>query len=195
MRIIFIAIILLSISSCNSITYKLWHSKSYEDNFRHFLINGKFGYIVFLTPKFHYVFNDNSNLLKNILTWQDRRVLYIDTENSKLILDDNNKLEGEILIRSFSNNLMPNREQFLFNNGFLQDKEGWYLKIRIYGERFLASNNFSGLLPQLDLNYKMKIIAKNNNLDKVKFASITPLTLGADGIILIGKILLFPFRD
>lgn len=195
MRFVFVAIILFLISSCDSITYKLWQSKGYEDNFKHFLINGKFGYIVFLTPKFHYVFNDNSNLLKNILTWSDRRVLYIDNKNSKLILDDNNKLEGEILIRSFSNKLMPNREQFLFNNGFLQDKEGWYLKIRIYGERFLASNNFSGLLPQLDLNYKIKIIAKNNNLDKVKFASITPLTLGADGIIIIGKILLFPFRD
>lgn len=182
-------------TSCDSITYQLWQSKSYEDNFKHFVINSKYGYIAFLTTKFHYVFFDNSNFLKNILIWQDRRVLYIDTNHSKLILNDDNKIEGHILIRTFSDHLMPHREQFLLENGFLHNKDGWFLKIKIYGERYLASNNFSGLLPQLDLNYKIKIIAKNNNLDRIKFASITPLTIGADGIIFIGKILLTPFRN
>ena len=61
-RYIFLIFLFLN-TSCNSITYKLWQSKSYEDNFKHFLINPNHGYIIFLTTKFHYVFNDNSNTI------------------------------------------------------------------------------------------------------------------------------------
>ena len=186
---------LIFTTSCNGLTKKLWNWHGYEENFKHFLINQQYGYVVFLTQKFHYIFIDNSNLMKNILLWKDRRTLFIDTSETEIHVDKNNQASGEVMIRSFSENLMPNREFFLVNNGFKKDKKGWYLKLKLFGNRYLANPNIHGNFPQLDLNYKIKISEELNKGEILTATALTPIAMTADGIITIGKILLSPFGN
>ena len=195
MRKFSILLILLTLNSCDGLTKKLWNFHGYEEDFKHFLINQQNGYVVFLAQKFHYIFIDNSNLMKNILLWQDRRTLFIDTLETKIHIDKNNKADGEVVIRSFSENLMPHREFFLINNGFKKDKKGWYLKLKIFGTRYLANPNIHGNFPQLDLNYKIQISEELNGGEIVAATALTPIAITADGIITIGKILLSPFGN
>ena len=186
---------LIFTTSCNGLTKKLWNWHGYEENFKHFLINQQNGYVVFLAQKFHYIFIDNSNLMKNILLWKDRRTLFIDTSETEIHVDKNNQASGEVMIRSFSENLMPHREFFLINNGFKKDKKGWYLKLKIFGTRYLANPNIHGNFPQLDLNYKIKISEELNKGEILTATALTPIAITADGIITIGKILLSPFGN
>ncbi len=196
-KLVALALIAFSIftTSCNGLTKKLWNWHGYEEDFKHFLINQQNGYVVFLAQKFHYVFIDNSNLMKNILLWQDRRTLFIDTSETEIHVDKNNQANGEVMIRSFSENLMPHREFFLVNNGFKKDKKGWYLKLKLFGNRYLANPNIHGNFPQLDLNYKIKISEELNRGEILTATALTPIAITADGIITIGKILLSPFGN
>jgi hypothetical protein len=182
-------------TSCDGLTKKLWNWHNYEEEFKHFLINSQNGYVVFLAQKFHYVFIDNSNLMKNILLWKERRTLYIEVSATEIHIDKNNQATGEVLIRSFSENLMPHREAFLINHGFKKDNKGWYLKLKIFGTRYLANPNIHGNFPQLDLNYKIKIAEELNKGEILTATALTPITITADGIIMIGKILLSPFGN
>jgi hypothetical protein len=192
-----LALIAFSIftTSCNGLTKKLWNWHGYEENFKHFLINQQNGYVVFLAQKFHYIFIDNSNLMKNILLWQDRRTLFIDTSETEIHVDKNNQASGEVMIRSFSENLMPHREAFLINHGFKRDNKGWYLKLKIFGTRYLANPNIHGNFPQLDLSYKIKIAEDLKKGEILTATTLTPIAITADGIITIGKILLSPFGN
>jgi hypothetical protein len=196
-KLVALSLIAFSIftTSCNGFTKKLWNWHGYEEDFKLFLINQQNGYVVFLAQKFHYIFIDNSNLMKNILLWQDRRTLFIDTSETEIHVDKNNQASGEVMIRSFSENLMPYREFFLVNNGFKKDKKGWYLKLKLFGTRYLANPNIHGNFPQLDLNYKIKISEELNKGEILAATALTPIAITADGIITIGKILLSPFGN
>jgi hypothetical protein len=133
--------------------------------------------------------------MKDILLWQDRKVLYIDNENTELHINKNNQVRGEIMIRSFDENLIPFREATLYNYGFRKSKNGWYLKLKIFGTRYLANTNIQGNLPQLDLSYKIKVYTNLGGTEILKSIALTPLTITADGIITIGKILLLPLKN
>lgn len=195
LTLIFFTFSSITFSSCSNLTKKLWEPKHYEEEFKHFLINQRYGFVAFLTQKYHYVFSDNSNLMKSILSWQDRRVLYIDADASELHVNKNNEVRGDIMIRSFNENLMPFREAQLFKYGFRKDKNGWFLKLKIFGTRYKSNPNVQGVLPQLDLSYKIKVYTDLNKGEVLKDVLLTPLTITADGIITIGKILLLPMRN
>ena len=193
--ILSLTLFIIFTTSCNGLTKKLWNWHNYDEEFKHFLINSQNGYVVFLAEKFHYVFIDNSNLMKNILLWKDRRTLYIDTSATEIHIDKNNQARGEVLIRSFSENLMPHREAFLINHSFKKDDKGWYLKLKIFGNRYLANPNIHGNFPQLDLSYKIKIAEDLEKGEILTATALTPIAITADGIITIGKILLSPFGN
>ena len=137
----------------------------------------------------------DDNLIKNILFWQNRKILYIDSDNSVIKIEKNNKIRGDIVIRSFGKNLNYQNKNFLNQNGFKQNNEEWFLKLKIHGTRYLADENIKGYLPQLDLNYKIKIVQPLSLKSKFIAITLSPITLGIDGVMTIGKILLFPFRD
>ena len=99
-KLVALALIAFSIftTSCNGLTKKLWNWHGYEEDFKHFLINQQNGYVVFLAQKFHYVFIDNSNLMKNILLWKDRRTLYIDTSATEIHINKKLKIDHLVII-------------------------------------------------------------------------------------------------
>lgn len=74
-RLIFVGLLLI-LNNC-TLTQKIWGLNDYEEEFKYFLIDPKDGFVVFLTENYHYVFSDNNNLIKNILFWQNRKILYI----------------------------------------------------------------------------------------------------------------------
>ena len=192
-RLIFIWLLLI-LNNC-TLTQKIWGLNDYQENFKHFLVDPKDGFVVFLTENYHYVFSDNNNLIKNILFWQNRKILYIDSDNSIIKIEKNNKFSGDIVVRSFGKNLSFENKKFLYENGFKQNNEEWFLKLEIHGTRYLADENIKGYLPQLDLNYKIKIAQPLSLKSKFIAITLSPITISIDGVMAIGKILLFPFRD
>ena len=90
---------------------------------------------------------------------------------------------------------MPHREAFLINRGFKKDDKGWFLKLKIFGTRYLANPNIHGNFPQLDLSYKIKIAEDLAKGEILTATALTPIAITADGIITIGKILLSPFGN
>ncbi|MBM5782583.1 MAG: hypothetical protein FJ368_04085, partial [Pelagibacterales bacterium] len=72
---IFLAIIL---PSC-TLTKALWGDKSYEEVINQFLVGSDGRYVALISPNYHYVFSDNSGVLKGILSLSQKGVLTIDT--------------------------------------------------------------------------------------------------------------------
>ena len=75
--------------------------------------------MIFVGEKFHYVFNDDSEILENILSLEDKKYLFIDSDESFIEVDKNNNINGYIIFDVFSQNLNPSLEIFFIRIGFL----------------------------------------------------------------------------
>ncbi len=184
---------LLLINSC--VTKSLWQ-KTYPETFQNFSVSRDGSRVALVGAKYHYVFTDNSGILRSLLTWQERGLLFIDVSKTRLKVDLDNDVYGYATIESFTNQLRPEQFLFLTSMGFKnKDGSALFLKLPLQGKRYLPRNDLQVFLPRLsrpyvvDVNYEQGILKKAGNV------ALTPLTVTADSVLLLGKIILFPFSS
>lgn len=184
----------LSISSCSTYTKDLW-TESYNEVFRNFLITKDGRSVVFIGSHYHYVFDDNSSILKDLLTWNGRNVLFIDAEETHLEVDEFNNVIGRVVIESFVNNLRPDQDVFLRSIGS-RSEDGKALKVtlRLRGKRYMPQRNLSPYLPSLNRSYTIPVHYHYGPGKKMMKIALTPITVVADSIILLGHIVLLPIH-
>ena len=194
-KIIYLAL-LIFVNSC-SITQEMWRP-FYEERINKFLISQDGRNIVFLSKNYHYILDDDTDLVKRLLFSPQRSLFLIQAEESKIILSKNNNIEAQIsIISAIRGILIPEVERDFLNLGFkYSDLNEMRLKIKLKGRRYKASQDFIyNQLGSLNNAYLIKVYEPISFFGKVERAAVTPITLMLDTTILIGKIALFPFAD
>jgi hypothetical protein len=187
---------LLFISSC-TITSALWKN-GYEDRIEHFVVSQDAKYIVFLGNNYHYILYDPKGFLKDILSWNMRDILIINTEKTNIRVDEENNLTGEVFLETVNKNFLREDWAFLQAVGFKYDqkKEIFSLKFKVAGRRYLPRLDQDiniAHLPELSVPYQFFINEKMGSVRKAGAVALTPITITLDGVLMMGKIVLMPF--
>lgn len=188
----FLLAALLLQTSC--VTKFLW-KKTYPETFKNFSVSPDGSRVALVGAKYHYVFSDNSGVLKVLLTWPQRGLLFIDVTKTHLEVDLDNNVYGYATIESFFNQLSPQQSLFLTSLGFRsKDGSALFLRMPLRGKRYLPRNDLQVFLPRLSRPYVVDVNHEQGILRKAGNIALTPLTVTADSVLLLGKIVLLPFR-
>jgi hypothetical protein len=189
---LFLCIILLFLDSC--ITKAVWRNKSYEEKIEHFFVGSDGRYLVLVGQKYHYVFTDNAGLFKAILSLKQKGVLTLEQNKTYLKLDSNNNIAGSFVIEGpFS--VLPREDMYLLTSlGFKPDKhDNLSIEIELVGRRY-SSKYLGQALSKSNSTYKLLIYYDDSSLTEgLGKVAITPVTVTLDAVLLIGKIIIYPF--
>ena len=190
-------LVFLFLSSSCVLTSYMWNRK-YTDTVRNFLVGGDGVSVVFLGQKYDYVLFDKSNVLKRILAWKGRSILFINVIKTDLKVDEKNNLYGEVVIEAFFSKLVKRDWVFLQSLGFTRDQESsasaLSLRMKVNGVRYLPNPNPGWNLPALNNSYVLSIGITPGKTKSIGMVALTPITMTVDGVILLGKVILSPFR-
>jgi hypothetical protein len=191
--ILVIPLLLIGSSCKDTYTRKLWSDNFYSEAFYYFLISKDGQFVVFLNDEFHYVFNDNSGLIQKLLLWKNSKKLYVDTDKTILKIFANNSVSGKVAIYIDKDNINFSDLKILKSLGFIDNKEKFTTEFKVYGQRYQAKTDVTAYTPRLSSPYNVRIYFDLTNGQKIAKASLSPLTLVVDAIMISGKILSFPF--
>lgn len=199
-----LAILTLLINSGCDGTAKMWKKKtSYEEVIKNYLISDKGDKIAFLGQKYHYIFDENSGVIKELLQWDQKQKLKIrihDFYDFKATSPSDVILMVDITGTTSSqksDNLdeisLPSDIAFLKKLGFLEieitrGKTKMITKrIKLEGRRYLPKPHTQ--YPITDsLSKEYKVIVQNTYdtaLEKSKKIALTPLTVTGDVFVAI----------
>ena len=186
-----ICLALLCLSSC--ITKALWSDSFYEERINHFLVGADGRYVVLIGDQFHYVFTDNSGLLREIMSLKQRDFLSINNEKSHLKLDSENNVVGKLVANGpFS--IMPQEDKYLLQSfGVMPDKNDEVsITMQASGRRYVAKY-LGPNVTTFNRFHLLRIYYSDNALMKgVGKAAVTPISVTLDAILLIGKVIIYP---
>lgn len=186
---------LLLNSSCA--TRQLWEEKRYyDDTIKEYLVSDDGSKVIFLGKKYHYIFDDNSGAVKQLLKWGGRSKLVMNIYDFKALSENDVKLSVWISSapqKELSNKNLPtlSKEEidFLRKLGFLEGKTGsnnmLSKKIDLNGTRYLPKPNVNyEISSSLNKEYKVKV-EYSNFFDKTVKVALTPITVAEDAIIIV----------
>lgn len=186
-------IILTQLTSC--ITNFLWGARNYREEITQFFVGSDGRYVVLMGPEYHYVFTDNSGVLREILPMQQSKILTL-TNESSFELDSNNNISGSITLTG-PIDLLPAQDAFkLQSMGFLPNAKNEVeiklnLQGRRYSARYLGNINSQNITQRYFMNVNYR---KDNGIaETVGKAAITPVAVTLDAALLIGKVAIYPF--
>lgn len=194
MKKILILTTLLFLSCCRTTSF-LWHP-SYEEEFKNFLLTTN-REVVFIGKSHHYAINDQFGILKDILLSESARLIFIDTNKTKINIDSSNNIEGATTVEAFSNRM--NRQDFIYlkSLGFNSiGNEPLSLQLPLYGTRYKMSQYFNTQYAKpLDRTYLVRVYYESGLLSNTGRVILTPFALALDALINIGKIILIPIQS
>jgi hypothetical protein len=178
-------------SSC--LTKALWGDKHYDERINQFLVGQDGRYVILISSRYHYVLTDSSGILKEILALRQRDVLVIDPDQTNLKLESNNDIHGDLVIKGpFS--LLPLEDIGILTSLGIRpsQRDEISIRIRVNGRRYQAKYLGEGV-PVLPTSYVIPVYYSDSNLVKgIGKAAITPIAIGLDAVLTIGKIIVFP---
>lgn len=192
----FILIASLLLNSC--MTKVIWEEKKYYDEIiKDFLISDDGAKIIFLGKKYHYIFDDNSGLVKNLLQWKGRSKLemyaiYFEATSPndiKASLSISN-MNQDVLLNQNISVLSQNEESFLKKLGFVEYKlkqgSRFENKLNLIGKRYLPNPDISyKIKSSLNKEYKIRItVGYSDFADKAQRVAMTPIGIVGDTVIL-----------
>jgi hypothetical protein len=186
---LFLVLILFLQSSC--VTQALWGDKSYEEKITQFFVGSDGRYVVLVGEKYHYIFADNSGVLKVILSSGRNNALTIKADQSYLKLTSGNEVKGDLVMGGPSTLLSAEDLQALERLGVRKNAKGDLLVyINLSGRRYAAKYLGDGLSSSNTMQV-ITIYYRDSNLVKnVGKVAVTPIAVGLDAVLLIGKVAL-----
>jgi len=186
---LFLVLVLFVQSSC--VTQALWGDKSYEEKITQFFVGSDGRYVVLVGEKYHYIFADNSGVLKVILSSGRNNALTIKPDQSYLKLSSGNEVKGDLVMGGPSSLLSAEELQALERLGVRPNAKGDLLVyINLSGRRYAAKYLGDGL-NRSNTTQIITIYYRDSNLVKnVGKIAVTPIAVGLDAVLLIGKVAL-----
>lgn len=181
--------------SC-ALTSALWND-SYDETFKDFLVSQDGRYVVFLGHEYSYVLADDLGIMKEILAWKERNLLFINIDKTNFVVDHRNQVKGYVIIECVYNNITPDQEIFLKSMGFRgKGHDPLSLKLELRGVRYQPLSDSVVHAPaKLNRTYIISVHQQPGFGKRVGEVALTPITVVADSVLLFGKILLLPFSD
>lgn len=191
----FLCLSLFLLSSC--ITKSLWGDKSYDDNITQFLVGSDARYVIFVSPEYHYIFTDSTSMLREILSLKQQGIITLNTKKTYIKLDRNNDITGYIIFEG-PFDLLPREDEIKLRSlGLMPNKNGDILiKINLAGRRYSARYLGYNAAPVFSGTHTIKVFYEgDSNFAKgVGKAAITPVAVTLDAALLIGKVVVYPFK-
>ncbi len=184
-------LVLLALNSC--LTKYIWGDKSYKEQISNFFIGADGRYVAMLGDDYHYVFSDNTGVLKTILSLKQQGVLTISERKSYLKLQPNNEVSGDLVLEGPFSILDREDAKTLNLMGFTPDRHDTLtIKMKLTGRRYAAkylNQNITGS----KTSHTITIYYNDSNAIKdVGKVAITPIAVGLDAVLMIGKIVVYP---
>jgi hypothetical protein len=190
---IFLLLCLLFCSS-SCVTKSLWGDKKYIERFNQFLVGQDGRYVVLVGSNYHYILTDKSGILGKILTLRQEKIININLQKSYLKLSGNNDLQGYLVFEGPFSILPIEDIGTLTSLGIRPNKKDEIsIKVTLSGRRYSARNLGQALM-RSGSNYQIPVYYRDSNLVKdIGKVAITPVTVGLDAVIFIGKAVVYPF--
>lgn len=186
--------IALTLSACE-VTKSLWED-SYQEEFRQFLVSADGYDVAFLSEKYHYVFRDDSGVMKAMLNFDRNKLVVLDEEKTELEIDKSNNVGGSIVLKTFDLNLSPELLSELKALGFRKTAdEDLSLKLHVEGKRYLAGEDMEYYNSWLQEVYTIKIHRITGVAGDLEKIALTPVTVAADATLLLKEVVLAPFGE
>ncbi len=189
---------LLFNSGC--ITAEMWKKKEYyDDTIKQYLISEDGNKVVFLGKKYHYIFDDNSGIIKQLLNWNKRQKLVMNIYDFEAISENDVKLSAWIsssfqkeLSTKNLENLSKDEMDFLVKLGFtdkkLRNEYTLGKTLNLSGIRYLPKSGVDYKVGNSSLNkeYKVRVtIGHDSTLNKSRKIALTPVTVAGDSITIV----------
>lgn len=189
---LFLCFFLCLQTSC--VTKYIWGDKSYDEEIEQFFVGSDGRSIALIGSSYHYVFSDNSGMLKNVLSLKQKGILQI-SDKTHLKLDSNNNITGAFILEGPASILPREDLRVLKALGFEPNrKDVITIKIHLVGRRYAPRFLGQNVTNKLSDLYGIKIYYSDSNLAKdVGKAAITPIAVTLDAAILVGKVVFYPF--
>ncbi|MBL6664939.1 MAG: hypothetical protein ISQ34_03755 [Rickettsiales bacterium] len=194
--LMFVSLLLVLSLTSACVTKALWGKKSYQERISQFYVGSDSRYIVLVGPNYHYVLTDVGGSFKTILSLRQKNVLTISDKDSYVELDSNNGLQGVITFSGPFSVLAPVDKYKLQSYGINPDEnDDVQVKIRVQGRRYVAKY-LGPQNPGAATSQTLRIYYSDSNLVKgVGKAAITPIAVTLDAALLIGKVVVAPFKN
>lgn len=183
---------LLCLTSC--LTNFLWGARTYREEITQFYVGADGRYVVLMGPQYHYVFSDNSGVLKEVIALQKGGLLAL-APDTTLELDSNNNVSGEVVLTG-NVDLISAQDAFKLQSlGFIPNsRNDIKVKMNLQGRRYSA-RYLSGVSSETVKRYYITINYREavGVADGVGKAAITPVAMTLDAALLIGKVVIYPF--
>ncbi len=191
MKITRLALVLILFLQTSCVTQALWGDKSYEEKINQFFVGSDGRYVVLVGEKYHYIFADNSGILKVILSSGKNNALVIKSDQSYLKLSSENEVKGDLVMGGPASLLSGEELQNLDRLGVRPNANGDVkVYINLSGRRYAAKYLGEGL-SRSNTAQVIKIYYLDSNLVKnVGKVAVTPIAVGLDAVLLIGKVVL-----
>jgi hypothetical protein len=200
-RRLFAIPLLLSISMISGCiqTSSLFANHTYKEHISSILISADKKYFVILTPNWHYVFDAPPGIVESLTAPFHKD---ISADFSTLVIDEYGNayiyytlIIPELKIQSNKNKLI----EIGYKEKLVGKKVDMYAYKAKYGDLYLtgkmrgtrySSNHFVIPAEMILLNraYEIEVSYPQSTLEKVEKLPLTPITLAADGVILIGMV-------
>ena len=196
-KLISVAVGAAALSSCElaqdiaepSLTKGLFKEESYYENLSKIYLSGDDKKLIVISTKYHYIFDIPKAL---VATFKTSLHQFVTGTLGEMIVDGNNKTSinvGLVLKKE-----APETEQKIaLDSGFIRagsDKKTIFFNQDLHGVRYSSG----GVKPPADSvalnkNYTVHVSAKLSKGQKAGKLLLTPLTITADGAVMLGAIL------
>jgi hypothetical protein len=196
-------VILTLLFNTGCITTEMWQKKEYyDDTIKKYLVSEDGAKVIFLGKKYHYIFDDNSGVIKQMLKWSGSSKLVMSIYAFEALSENDVRLfvwiesasEKELLSKNLSK-LSKGEVDFLKKMEFLDKKSGnesiLGKKINLSGTRYLPKPgvDYSAINSSLNKEYKVRVeVRYDSALGKSKKISLTPITIAGDAVVIVGII-------
>jgi hypothetical protein len=178
-------VILLLINSCT--INAVWNS-SYKENISQFLISESGEKVIFIGKRYHYVFDDKTDFIKDIIGWKSNDKLnltiknfYIDSSDTKVVIN---------LKNAESKTLSSSELEFLKNLGFTEvDNTNVIVEknLVLHGKIYRPEPNVDYSVSDLKNNYEVEIDNSGLFSNTTKIAT-TPIAIANDALLISGSV-------
>ena len=200
--LIIISLFLTSCSPSDLYTGQLWRNKMERDTLDQFLVaqNGK---VALIGRKYHYIFDDKSGVIKDLLAWSGKSKLEIIIH--KIKVDSSYKISGDVTINVKKTDNSSGKENaviltkdelnFLGSLGFADHLDGNNVsiikKIILKGTLYLSNPNVDyRTTSKLSKNYNIMIEFEPGLFKRTTQITMTPITVTADAIFIGSALIL-----
>lgn len=193
MKKFLLLILVLLQTSC--VTKALWGDKEYKERINQYLVGADGRYVVFVGDNYHYVFTDNSGALRAVVSI-GRNVFAINKKETYLKLDSSNNITGHIALIGLASALSPEELQLMRMADAYPDRNGDIsVRIDVHGRRYAAKYLGGQQAQKQPITQTITIYYRDSSVVKdVGKVAVTPIAIGVDAVLLIGKVVVKAFE-